>query len=141
MYNGTYPSLGNNYLRFKMPYDVRRPPVNAQKRMEGRDVIFYWSHNCPLEGQQPSHYRFTVHDTVLDTTNTVDVKELWHRFYNISYGGVYNFSISSAVEGAIAVWWLHKAPPLPTPTNLRILPSMNESFSFEWQPVKFSDSP
>lgn len=129
----------DNFYRFRTSADPRSAPANARKRVEGSSVVFSWESSCQL-AKQPLEYRFTANDLVLKKTTVVNVSQLWYRYENVQMGGVYNFSVSTTVDGAQAVSWEHKGPPLPAPSEFHIVSNFNDSFSFEWKPVNFNET-
>lgn len=130
--------LPTNWLRIKTPFDARKPPANAQMKIEGKKIRFTWNHACRSVSQQPPYYSFSIHDLTMKTNATVRVAGLY-RVQSIAHGAEYEFRLSTPAIGAQPILWHYKAPSLPTPANFHIASNDSGTYSFSWDAVDVPD--
>ncbi|XP_016840986.1 sortilin-related receptor, L(DLR class) A repeats-containing-like isoform X2 [Nasonia vitripennis] len=127
-------------------FNAKAPPKRLRvSRAEKADtMIVSWSSSCPTI-DEPIAYTITVTEMTLNKTKVFTLAAtnetvLKHPFRDIKYGGRYNISISTDVEGAIpSPWVIYNAPPILPPHQLTVR-FAEGNYEIYWQERQLPES-
>lgn len=109
-------------------YNPKAPPkrLRVTRGDKADTMIVSWSSSCQTIDEQIA-YTLTVSELTLNKTSVYTIAStnetvLKHVFRNIKYGGRYNVTVATDVEGAIpSQWVIYNAPPILPPHQLSVL--------------------
>uniref|UniRef100_A0A336LRR7 Sortilin-related receptor n=1 Tax=Culicoides sonorensis TaxID=179676 RepID=A0A336LRR7_CULSO len=126
-------------------FKLTEPPRNLQVDIKGQNMIITWEPSCPLlTNANLVEYMITIREHILNKTNHVTVqptpnRTLVHNFAGIPKGSHYTVTVAINTDKAKPAVAEVSADPLPAPTQLRVWPEKNGSYSVHWKELDFHD--